>query len=46
MTSLDLTRRRFLINTGWTAVGITALSACSSIMPVLPTQNEPELGYG
>ena len=46
MTSLDLTRRRFLINTGWTAVGITALSACSSIMPVLPTQNEPELGDG
>jgi CO/xanthine dehydrogenase Mo-binding subunit len=46
MSDAALTRRRFLISTGLTAVGLTALSACSSLIPVTPTSREPELGDG
>lgn len=41
-----LSRRKFLISTGWIAGGVTVLSACSSIMPALPVLSDPEPGDG
>ncbi len=35
-------RREFLINSGWLAVGLTVLSACNGVLPVLPTTADPE----
>ncbi|WP_419905043.1 molybdopterin cofactor-binding domain-containing protein [Kiloniella sp.] len=40
---LTLSRRRFLLNCGWVAGGVTVLSSCSSILPALPSMNDPEL---
>ncbi len=41
-----LSRRNFLISTGWIAGGVTVLSACSSILPALPVFDDPEPGDG
>lgn len=50
MTSLSisnqLSRRSFLIRTGCTAVGITFVGSCSSIMPALPSTSSPEQSDG
>lgn len=38
-------RRRFLLNSGWMAAGVTVLSSCSPIysaIPALPSTNDPE----
>ncbi len=37
-----ISRRSFLIKCGWVAGGVTILSSCSSILPTLPSMNEPE----
>lgn len=42
MTSTRLSRRDFLIRTGWTVGGLTALSSCS-LIPALPTFGVSEL---
>ena len=40
--TLDHSRRRFLIKTGWLAAGVTALTSCSGLIPVLPTTANPK----
>ncbi|MBT4043817.1 MAG: molybdopterin-dependent oxidoreductase, partial [Rhodospirillaceae bacterium] len=35
-------RRKFLLNSGWLATGLTVLTACKSVIPVLPTTTNPE----
>lgn len=34
-------RRNFLIKTGWIAGGVTVLTSCASIIPPLPSLNDP-----
>ena len=44
--SIALSRRQFLINSGWLAAGVTVLSSCSPIysaIPALPSTNNPEI---
>ena len=43
LSSISINRRNFLLKSGWIAAGATVLSACSSILPVLPTLDDPEL---
>ncbi|MBT6441318.1 MAG: xanthine dehydrogenase family protein molybdopterin-binding subunit [Alphaproteobacteria bacterium] len=41
-----ISRRRFLIRSGWLAVGATVVASCSSfrsLLPALPTFDDPEL---
>jgi len=38
-----ISRRNFLITTGWLAAGTTMLSSCSGLLPALPTTADPEL---
>ena len=40
-TAPGLSRREFLIRTGWLAVGVTVLGSCSRLLPALPTQKKP-----
>ncbi len=47
--STTLSRRSFLIRSGWLAVGVTTLSSCTlvrSIVPTLPSIDDPELENG
>ena len=37
----DLSRREFLVRTGWLAAGMTVLGSCSRLLPALPTQKRP-----
>ena len=39
--SKRLSRREFLIRTGWVAAGATVLTSCSGLLPVLPTTGSP-----
>ena len=39
-------RREFLIKTGWLAAGLTILTSCSGLIPVLPTTRDPEIEDG
>lgn len=42
---IPLSRRNFLVRTGWLAVGATVLTSCSalrSVLPALPSFNDPE----
>ncbi len=41
LKDMSLSRRRFLNATGWSTVGITFLSSCSSILPALPSTSDP-----
>ena len=45
--SSTISRRGFLIKSGWLAVGVTVLTSCSSVrstlLPALPSFNDPEL---
>lgn len=46
---IPLSRRNFLIRTGWLAAGATVLTSCSalrSVLPALPTFSSPELEDG
>ncbi|WP_120495450.1 xanthine dehydrogenase family protein molybdopterin-binding subunit [Kiloniella sp. EL199] len=38
---ISLSRRQLLKATGWSAVGMTLLSSCSSILPALPSTSDP-----
>jgi len=38
---IPLSRRNFLLRTGWIAGGVTVLTSCSSIIPPLPSLNDP-----
>ncbi|MGO1118481.1 molybdopterin cofactor-binding domain-containing protein [Rhodovibrionaceae bacterium A322] len=40
--SLSVSRRKFLTNSGWLAAGATVLTACSGVIPVLPTTGDPD----
>ncbi len=40
-----INRRDFLLRTGWLAAGTTVLSSCT-LLPVLPTRSDPEVGDG
>ncbi len=40
-----MSRRRFLVNSGWLAAGVTVLTSCSAVrgvLPALPTFDSPE----
>lgn len=41
--SARLTRREFLLKTGWSAAGLTVLASCSGVLPALPERANPEL---
>ncbi|MDP6840978.1 MAG: molybdopterin-dependent oxidoreductase [Rhodospirillales bacterium] len=41
--SARLTRREFLVKTGWSAAGLTVLASCSGVLPALPERANPEL---
>ncbi len=42
----QVSRRKFLVNTGWAAAGITLLSSCQSLLPAFPSTSSPELEDG
>ena len=37
-----LSRRAFLVKTGWVAAGVTVLTSCGGLLPTLPTTASPE----
>jgi len=39
--SMSISRRNFLLRTGWIAGGVTVLTSCGSIIPPLPSLNDP-----
>jgi len=41
-----LSRRKFLLRTGWIAAGTTILTSCSGLLPVLPTTTAPDAEDG
>ncbi|NOX51825.1 MAG: molybdopterin-dependent oxidoreductase [Gammaproteobacteria bacterium] len=44
MAGIDFQRRRFLLNTGWIAAGVTVLSSCSNgLIPILPFSDPPAM---
>ncbi|MBE7638211.1 molybdopterin-dependent oxidoreductase [Sneathiella sp. P13V-1] len=40
--TVTLSRRSFLIKSGWIFAGLTSVTACSPLIPPLPTTSEPE----
>lgn len=40
--TLNPNRRKFLLDTGWLAAGLTVLTSCSGVFPVLPTTGDPD----
>lgn len=46
MKTVSLSRRKFLLRTGWIAAGVTVVSGCSSILPVLPVSSAPTIAEG
>ncbi|MEH6495955.1 MAG: molybdopterin cofactor-binding domain-containing protein, partial [Pseudomonas marincola] len=38
----QISRRKFLVNTGWAAAGVTLLSSCQSLLPAFPSTSSPE----
>jgi len=45
-TEISRERRNFLITSGWLAAGVTVLTSCGGLVPVLPTTADPEPGDG
>lgn len=41
-STFSQSRRAFLKRTGWSAAGLTVLTSCSGVLPVLPHQKPPE----
>ena len=41
-----LSRRRFLLRTGWMAAGVTLVAGCGRLLPALPPSGAPSLAEG
>mgnify|MGYP004000184683 FL=1 len=44
--NISIDRRKFLINSGWLAAGLTVLTSCKGVFAVLPTTANPEIEDG